>query len=118
MAITGSLTLQGTLLGLPGGSKSPFVAWTISAGVGTILVTDVATGSGTTITVPSGNPTLAIITPPTGNLNVLTAKGVSGDTGIALRKNLATPLTLDTGVTSFVLTATGGTIAGVEINFV
>jgi len=111
MAITGSLTLQGTLLGLPGGSKSPFVAWTITNGVGTITVVDVPT-TGVTVTVPT-NTTLAIITPPTGNTNALRL-----NTDTPLRKTLPTVYSPDTTVTSFTLTATGSTISGVEVNLV
>ena len=111
MAITGTLTLSGTLLGLPGGSKSPFVAWTITTGVGAITVSDVLT-TGTTFTVPTGT-TLAIITPPTANTNALTL-----NSAVSLRKNLPTVLALDTTVTTFTLTATGSTIAGVEVNLV
>jgi len=69
-----------------------------------------------TITAPTGGsvPKGVTIIPPTNNDQTLTLKGVSGDTGIALHRTDPTSLALETGVSSFVLSA-GGTITGVRI---
>jgi hypothetical protein len=46
------------------------------------------------------------IIPPAGNVNLITLKGVTGDTGIALHKTDPTSIALDSSFISLVLTVT------------
>lgn len=81
---------------------------------GAVELKTLASGANT-ITVPTGGstPTGVTIIPPAGNTVVLTLKGVSGDTGIALHLTDPTSLALPTSVTSFVLNASA-TCTGVR----
>jgi hypothetical protein len=99
--------------GLPSGTKTVSVSWTVSSPVGQTTDVDLSSGANT-ISVPTGT-TLVIIVPPTTNTQTLTLKGVTGDTGVQLKKTKPTILAWQTG-SSFVLTA-GASIAGVEISF-
>lgn len=54
------------------------------------------------------------IIPPSGNINLITLKGVSGDSGIPLHKTDPTSLSLDTGFSSLVLSAAAA-IVGVRL---
>ena len=69
-----------------------------------------------TITVPTGGttPTAVTIIPPAGNTNLITLKGVTGDTGVALHKTDPTCVALDPSQATFVLTA-GAQITGVRL---
>lgn len=69
-----------------------------------------------TITVPTGGttPTAVTIVKPAGNTVSLTLKGVTGDTGIALHKTDPDTISIDSTVTTFVLTA-GAQIIGVTL---
>lgn len=60
-----------------------------------------------TITVPTGGtvPTACTIVPPVANTTNITLKGVTGDTGIQLHDSDPSTISLDSTVTSFVLTA-------------
>lgn len=84
-----------------------------SAGV--IDVKTLSAGANT-ITVPTSGtvPTAVTITPPSGNINLITLKGVSGDTGIVLHLTDPFTLTLGTGLATFVLNA-AGIITGVRL---
>ena len=113
MAVTGTISLTGTVAGVPEGSRTLGLSWSITAGVSNVT-TDLASGANT-ITVPSGT-TLVVIIPPSTNLQTITAKGVSGDTGFQLSKTLPSVICWQTGA-NFVLTA-GGTITGLEILFI
>lgn len=46
------------------------------------------------------------IIPPAGNVNLITLKGITGDTGIALHKTDPTSIALDSTFVSLVLTVT------------
>jgi hypothetical protein len=70
-----------------------------------------------TITVPLGGstvPTSVVIIPPSGNVNLITLKGVTGDTGVALHKTDPTQIAIDSSMTTFVLNAAAA-ITGVRI---
>jgi len=47
-----------------------------------------------------------LIIPPAANINLITLKGITGDTGVALHKTDPTSLALDTTFVSLVLTVT------------
>ena len=71
-----------------------------------------------TIAVPSG-ATCVIVQPPLSNTVLITLKGITGDTGVALHKTLATgPINLDSTQTSFVLTAASAITALTTITFI
>lgn len=82
---------------------------------GMIEIKSLSSGANT-ITVPimtSIIPTAVTIVPPAGNTTSLTLKGVTGDTGIRIHNTDPTSLSLDSSVTSFVLTA-GSALVGVR----
>lgn len=60
-----------------------------------------------TITVPTGGttPTCVTIVKPAGNTVLITLKGVTGDTGVPLHKTDPDSVSIDSTVTTFVLTA-------------
>jgi len=61
-----------------------------------------------TITVPSitGFITTAVtIIPPAGNVQLITLKGIAGDTGVFLHKTDPTTIALDSSIVNFVLNA-------------
>jgi len=60
-----------------------------------------------TITVPTGGttPTCVTIVKPAGNTVLITLKGITGDTGVPLHKTDPDSISLDSTVTTFVLTA-------------
>ena len=111
MAITASRSILTSMSGDLTFSRTDSAADN-ATGPGVIEKKDLASGNNT-ITVPSG-ALGCTIKPPTGNAQTLTLKGVNGDTGIALAKVSPTSLGLDTGVTSFVISA-GNTVSGVVI---
>ena len=81
-----------------------------------IDIVTLASGNNT-ITAPSvsGITNKAVtISPPAANTTLITAKGSTGDTGIALHKTDPTSIAIDTTQTSIVLNA-AGTIAGVRL---
>lgn len=69
-----------------------------------------------TITVPTSGtvPTAVTLIPPTGNTNLITLKGISGDTGVALHKTDPTTIALDSTVSTFVLNA-AATVTGLRL---
>jgi hypothetical protein len=68
-----------------------------------------------TVTVPAqgATPVAVIIVPPAGNTQSIIFKGVSGDTGVRLHNTNPTMISLDSSVTSFVLTV-GGTVTSLK----
>lgn len=66
-----------------------------------------------TITPPAGFASATIVPPPANAVSII-LKGVTGDTGVRLHNTDPTSIALDSGVTSFCLTA-AGSIAGVRI---
>lgn len=92
-----------------------FLAATNTLSPGQVQIVDLSSGNNT-ITVPSAGSTQATavtIIPPSGNAVVLTLKGVSGDTGIAIHKTDPTSLGLNS-VSTFVLNAASA-VAGVRL---
>ncbi len=59
------------------------------------------------VTVPA-NANGVIIYPPSGNAGVVTLKGATGDTGVALHKTNPFALSLDVATSSFGLTSVSG----------
>jgi hypothetical protein len=81
-----------------------------------VQIVSLAPGANT-ITVPSDGvavPTAATIVFPSTNTNLVTLKGVTGDTGVKLHPTDPLTVSLDPTQTSFVLTA-ADTVAGVRI---
>jgi hypothetical protein len=79
-----------------------------AASPGQIQILNLAAGANT-ITPPGGGATIVAvrIIPPAGNTQLITLKGVTGDTGVPLHKTDYTELGLDATLTTFVLTAAG-----------
>jgi hypothetical protein len=75
-----------------------------SSAPGVVGMQDLASGANT-ITVPTGATGVTII-PPAGNTETITAKGVTGDTGISLHRTNPSYIGLYS-VSTFVLTASG-----------
>jgi hypothetical protein len=103
---TASVNVSGVFAGLPTGSRQ-IGPLTISAANANGQVQEVVLASGAnTITVPTVPATTGcIIVLPSTNTAVVTLKGVSGDTGIAIGKTTTTLLNWDSTAapSSFVL---------------
>lgn len=118
MAATATININGTISGEPTGSRTVGpIALTSAAAVG--QVTDVALASGAnTITVPA-NSTGCLIQLPATNTAIVTLKGATGDTGIALGKTSTQLLTWDPAAApaSFVLSSAAAQTLLTEILF-
>ena len=110
---TATIFIDGVLTGTASGNQyvRP-AALSLASPVGQRQIVNLSSGANT-ITLPSGTR-FVHIQPPAGNAQTITLKGVSGDTGVALHKTNWTALSLESGVTSLVLTA-GGSVTAVEI---
>jgi len=82
---------------------------------GSIEIINLVSGANT-ITVPTGGstPTAVTIHPPTANAASITLKGVTGDTGVQLHDTDPSTISLDSTVTTFVLTASAA-VTGVRL---
>lgn len=87
-------------------SSTTYEAASNTASPGAISPTRLAAGANT-ITVPTGGttPKAVTIVKPSDNTTSITFKGVSGDTGVRLHDTDPDSISLDSSVTSFVLTA-------------
>lgn len=87
-------------------ASNTFSAANNAASPGQIQVVSLASGANT-ITPPSGGTTPRAVTiiPPSGNVNLITLKGIAGDTGVALHKTDPTTIALDSPTATFVLNA-------------
>ena len=103
MAVTSDRVIGVTFTGDVNAPNLAYPAAQNAASPGAIVVANLAMGANT-ITVPSGAKAVTIL-PPSGNTVVLTLKGISGDTGIAIHLTDPTSLGLGTSVTSFVINA-------------
>jgi hypothetical protein len=103
MAASASLTLSGTISGLPGGSETISLSLTNSSASGAATFTTLASGFNT-INVPSGS-LWVIIVPPSGNTTSLTLKGITGDTGIVLHPSQPSLIGLAAAQTTIGITA-------------
>ena len=91
-------------------ANNTFSAGSNGASPGQIQKVRLAIGANT-ITVPGAGTTPVSVTiiPPTGNVNLLTLKGIAGDTGVALHKTDPTSVGLDSTVATFVINAAAQT---------
>lgn len=82
---------------------------------GQVQVVTLSSGNNT-VTVPSGGttPKAVTIVKPSGNTTSITFKGVAGDTGVRLHDTDPDSISLDSSVSSFVLTA-GASLEGVRL---
>ena len=94
----------------------PFSAAVNSSSPGGLSAPVTLANGANTITVPTGGttPTAVTIIPPAGNVNLITLKGVSGDTGVKLHLTDPTSIALDSSVATFVLNA-AAQIVGVRL---
>lgn len=121
MAANALVTITGSFQGLPTGSRS-LGPITLNSATANGQVTEVVLQSGAnTITVPATPATSGcIIALPATNTAVVTLKGVSGDTGIAIGKTTTTVLNWDPAAapSSFVLnSASTQTGLATEVTF-
>jgi hypothetical protein len=80
-----------------------------------VEIRQLASGNNTITPPSSGCITKAVtIIPPAANATVITAKGVGGDTGIAIHVTDPTTIALNSSTATFVLSA-AGTINGVRL---
>lgn len=121
MAANALVTITGSFQGLPTGSRvlGPI---TLNSATANGSVTEIVLQSGAnTITVPATPATSGcIIVLPSTNTSVVTLKGISGDTGIAIGKTTTTVLNWDptAAPASFVLnSAATQTGLATEITF-
>lgn len=111
MAVTANRAIAITLRGtLEANLSFEAAEETDSPGVSDLI--DLASGNNT-ITPPSGAGSVTIL-PPAGNTDLITLKGVNGDTGIPLHLTDPTSLGLDSTLTTFVLNAADA-ITGVRL---
>lgn len=91
---------------------------TIATPIGSIISQALASGANT-ILIPAGT-SLICIQPPPGNTIVITLKGVTGDTGIALHKTNPFVISQDpaANAASFVLTAASAIASFTTITFI
>lgn len=111
-ATTARLLCQVT--GGDSGDKLVNIAWTLSAPLNIVERPTLTQAANNTITVPSGAK-LCVIVPPTANTQVVTLKGVGGDTGYAIDPNEPTVLCVS-GAT-FVLNLAAGSDQVFELNW-
>ena len=108
MTATAQIRIEGQISGLPGGSvKVGPIDLTSAAANGQVQWTVLQSGANTITCPVSPAPSGVIIVLPSANTAVVTLKGITGDTGIALGKTTAHVLGFDpTAVpTSFCLTS-------------
>jgi hypothetical protein len=96
-------------------AANTFAAANNTASPGQIELRTLAAGP-TTITPPTGGstPKSCTIIPPEGNTNLITLKGIAGDTGVGLHKTDPTTIALDSPTNTFVLNA-AAIITGVRL---
>jgi hypothetical protein len=120
MAATASITVSGSVIGLPTGALQvgPFTLSSAAANGQTQLIT--LSVADLTITVPSSpSPLYALIVPPSTNVGTLTYKGIAGDTGIAMSKTNPSIISFAaTPPASFVITGGTGATGTMYITFI
>lgn len=102
-------------ISLSGDVNAPALAYAAAVNVaspGEIDVLTLASGANT-ITVPAGFAAVTIV-PPAGNTNLITLKGVTGDTGVPLHLTDPSSIGLDSTESTFVLNA-AAQIVGVRL---
>jgi hypothetical protein len=96
MSATATITISGSINGLPSGAKTIGPIRTVSAAANGAVQELVLQSGANTITVPTLPATSGcIIQLPAANTQVVTLKGVTGDTGIALGKTTSHLITWD-----------------------
>ena len=96
MAAAASVSVTGTITGLPTGARAIGALTSTSAAANGVVTQVVLVSGANTITIPSSPaPTGCIVKLPSDNTAVVTLKGVSGDTGIAIGKTTWFVLTWD-----------------------
>lgn len=115
MAVTGTISVSGTLVGGPIGQRVINTVNTVTAGIDGSITQTLAIAS-TTIAVPTG-ATLAIIAVTGTTTGTMILKGVAGDTGVVLdTTGKPTLLSWTTAPANFVLTVAVATVP-VQIQF-
>lgn len=117
MAVGPATSQRNVTIQFTGGvqAANTYAAAANAASPAQIEIRTLATGN-TTITPPGGGstPKSVTIVPPTGNVNVITLKGVAGDTGIQLHTLDPTTIGLNSPTNTFVL-STAADVVGVRL---
>lgn len=120
MAASAVIQVTGQISGSPSGGKT-FGPFTLTSAAACAHTQEIVLQLGAnTITLPTlPAPTGCIIVLPSANTAVVTLKGVTGDTGIAIGKTGTTVLTWDPTAlpTSFVLTSASLQTTPTEISY-
>lgn len=105
MSVVSTRTVQLVYTGDVVGTETIAAANNV-ASPGMVEIKTLASGANT-ITVPGGGTTPVAVTilPPAGNVNLLTLKGITGDTGVALHLTDPTSVALSSTVSTFVINA-------------
>ena len=114
MASSATWTSQLVVTGDMGQQTIPFNAANNPASPVLEQLVNLANGANTFAVPAAGTVVRLTIIPPSGNTTSITAKGVTGDTGIPLHKTDPTSIGIDGGFTQIVLTA-GGAINNVRL---
>jgi hypothetical protein len=115
MSITSSRTIQLQFSGdISLGVIQSALDNTVSPGEADVVILSLGANTITAPVVSGIVVTGLMIIPPVGNKNLITLKGVTGDTGIALHLTDPTSLSLDTTFVSLVLNA-AASIVGVRL---
>lgn len=116
MAASGTISIQGTITGLPTGTKTYAGSIPCASAVGEIHDLILASGDNT-ITVPTG-ATAVLIQPPATNAVALKLKGDAADVGVKISKTLPTLLSLDQTQATFIVNAASITATATQFSYV
>ncbi len=112
---TGTLTLSGTLVGLPSGQRTITVSIPLLAAIDVSMSISLTSGDNT-IAIPA-NTTGVIIEPPPGNTVLLKMKGAAGDLGVNLHKTQMSNPNFDVSQSTIILNAASALLGPVELTF-
>lgn len=117
MAITSSLTLSGTVSGLPEGSNTISITYANSTSPGfkdllSLTTTPVA------VTIPTNTLFILIIPPSTNTTNILVSGATAETVGTKIHPSTPTLLAIPASSPNLFLFAASGTISNVQVYFI
>lgn len=117
MAATATITLTGTVTGMPSGSKTISATWTDADALSNVHTQTLTQGASNTITVPTGASSVLIV-PATTTVETVTLKGVAGDTGVVISSSEPTFVKFSASPpATFVITLGAGSNRLFEFNY-
>src|SRR3974390_2186670 len=99
-----TITISGTLAGLPSGSKLVNETVAIATPIDDSVQTNLTSGANT-FAVPTGATNVCIVPPTTNTTVTLTLKGAGGDTGIILAMAAPSWISLGAGNANVIINA-------------